>query len=92
MEGAPHSAPLSEYVREHVSKVEVPWLNEAKAGKYLPLKVNAMQTSAPIVQKEAVNGKRLKTNGHFEHSEARRRPGSSKQTSKQQNHKYVDTL
>ncbi|KAI9880217.1 MAG: hypothetical protein M1830_004803 [Pleopsidium flavum] len=78
MEGAPHSAALSDYVREHVSKVEVPWLNEAKAGKYLPLKVKAVQMMTPLIQKEAVNGKRETPDGHSEGPEVNKNPRSAK--------------
>ena len=37
MEGAPGSGPLVEYVRQHVQPVEVPWIQEAAKGAYLPL-------------------------------------------------------
>ncbi len=44
MDDAPRATPLVEYVREHVPSVEVPWLKEAVAATYLPLKVNVVQT------------------------------------------------
>lgn len=47
MDGAPHSTPLVEYLREHVSDVEAPGLKEATAGRYLPLKVTVVETRAP---------------------------------------------
>lgn len=49
MDGAPHAAPLVEYVREHIPNVEVPWLKEAVAANYLPTKVNAVQTGTRII-------------------------------------------
>ena len=60
LEGAPYSLPLLEYVRQHVAAVEVPWRGEAMAGNYLPLKVNVVETTAPIVRKEAADSKRRK--------------------------------
>lgn len=53
MDDAPHATPLVEYVRAHVPEVEVPWLKEAVAANYLPLKVNAIQASARIVREES---------------------------------------
>ena len=53
MEGAPHGTPLVDYVREHVPNVEVPWLKEAVAAKYLPLKVNVVQASTRTVREDA---------------------------------------
>lgn len=49
MNGAPHAAPLVEYVREHIPNVEVPWLKEAVAANYLPMKVNAVQTGTRVI-------------------------------------------
>lgn len=74
MEGAPHSAPLLGYVREHVADLEVPWLTEATAGKYLTLKINAVQTTAPTTQSEVANGNKLRPNGHGVKLEATEKP------------------
>ncbi|KAL2064044.1 hypothetical protein VTL71DRAFT_4538 [Oculimacula yallundae] len=52
LEGAPHSKALMELVREHVPEIDVPWLREAGEKRYLKVKINAVQTSAPVVEKE----------------------------------------
>ncbi|KAG4442489.1 hypothetical protein IFR05_001989 [Cadophora sp. M221] len=52
LEGAPHSKALLEFAREHVPEIDVPWLREAREEKYLSVKVNAIQTFAPVVEKE----------------------------------------
>ncbi|CZT01224.1 uncharacterized protein RAG0_08960 [Rhynchosporium agropyri] len=53
LEGAPHSKALVELVRENVSEIDVPWLREMREKKYLGVKINAMQTFAPVVEKES---------------------------------------
>ncbi|TVY28478.1 hypothetical protein LHYA1_G003469 [Lachnellula hyalina] len=50
LEGAPHSKALVELVRKSVSEIGVPWLQEAKKGKYLPVNINAIETLAPPVK------------------------------------------
>ncbi|KAH7348753.1 hypothetical protein BKA65DRAFT_266842 [Rhexocercosporidium sp. MPI-PUGE-AT-0058] len=52
LEGAPHTKALMEFVREHVLEIDVPWLKEVREEKYLSVKVNVVQTSAPVVEKE----------------------------------------
>ncbi|TVY13676.1 hypothetical protein LARI1_G008407 [Lachnellula arida] len=52
LEGAPHSKALVELVRESVSEIKVPWLHEAQKGKYLPVKINAIETLAPPVKEK----------------------------------------
>lgn len=59
MDGAPHAIPLVEYVREHVPIVEVPWLEEAVAANYLPLKVNAVQTGTRMIREKSEDAERL---------------------------------
>ncbi|CAD6565848.1 MAG: hypothetical protein ASARMPRED_008009 [Alectoria sarmentosa] len=44
---APDASSLIEFIRQNVSELEVPWLQEAIKGVYLALKINAIQTSAP---------------------------------------------
>ncbi|PVH81226.1 hypothetical protein DL98DRAFT_175372 [Cadophora sp. DSE1049] len=52
LEGAPHSKPLLDLVRETVPEIDVPWLREVRDEKYLKVKVNAIETFAPVVAKE----------------------------------------
>ena len=42
----PESAALIEFVMLNVPEIQVPWLHEATGGAYLPVKINAMTTSA----------------------------------------------
>ncbi|KAI9791099.1 MAG: hypothetical protein M1816_004330 [Peltula sp. TS41687] len=51
MEQAPHASPLIEYVRQHVRAIDVPWLRPVARGEYLPVHINAIQTTAPVVSK-----------------------------------------
>lgn len=44
---APDASSLIEFIRQNVSELEVPWLQEAIKGVYLAVKINAIQTSAP---------------------------------------------
>jgi len=41
LEGAPNAAPLIDFVREHISAVEVPWVEEAVIGTFHPVNVKA---------------------------------------------------
>ncbi|KAH8671920.1 hypothetical protein BGZ60DRAFT_23169 [Tricladium varicosporioides] len=50
IEGAPYVKALVELVRECVPEVDVPWLREVKKGEYLPVKINAVETFAPVVK------------------------------------------
>ncbi|KAK0118695.1 hypothetical protein ONS96_011783 [Cadophora gregata f. sp. sojae] len=52
LEGAPQSKALIDLVREIVPEIDVPWLREVKEEKYLKVKVNAIETFAPVVGKE----------------------------------------
>ena len=45
---APESAALIEFVRQKVPEIEVPCLNEVVAGSCLPVKIDEIETSAPI--------------------------------------------
>ena len=51
LDGAPGADGLVELVRRSVPGVEVPWLQEAAVGKYLPVSIKAIETSAPVAQK-----------------------------------------
>lgn len=61
MDGAPAASPLMDFVRKHVPKVEIPWLAEAEAGGYLPVKINIIHTTAPMVSKQANKTRALTT-------------------------------
>lgn len=52
LEGAPHTKALIDHVRETVPEIDVPWLREVKEEMYLKVKVNAIETFAPMVVKE----------------------------------------
>ena len=51
IDGAPESQGLIEFVRKCVPQVEVPWIQEAMAGAYLPVKINEIETSVPVESK-----------------------------------------
>ena len=48
IDGAPNAASFIELIRQNVPELEVPWLQEAINGAYLPVEINAIQTSAPL--------------------------------------------
>lgn len=48
MDNVPISCPLSEYVRDKVPLVEASWLHPKTASLYLPVKINATHTPAPL--------------------------------------------
>jgi RNase P subunit Pop3 len=52
LDGAPHSKPLVDLVRDFFPVVEIPWLEEAKKSVYLPLKINAIESFVPVVAKK----------------------------------------
>lgn len=52
MDGAPTASSLIEVVRQNVPELEIPWLQEAVKGAYLPVKINTIQTSAPLSPKK----------------------------------------
>jgi ribonuclease P/MRP protein subunit POP3 len=51
LEGAPHSKPLIDLLRECVPEIEIPWLQQAKESRYLPVKVNSIETLSTVVKK-----------------------------------------
>jgi len=53
LEGAPHSKSLVDLVRECVPEIQIPWMQEVTASKYLQVKINAIQTFAPVTKPEA---------------------------------------
>ncbi|KAL9131096.1 MAG: hypothetical protein Q9217_000858 [Psora testacea] len=52
IEGAPGTAPIINYVRQHVTVVEIPWLEKAMSGSYLPVEVKPIHTTAPMKPKD----------------------------------------
>ena len=48
LEGAPGTDDLVEFVRRNVSAVEMPWLQGAMVGSYLPVSIKVVETSAPV--------------------------------------------
>ena len=61
MEGAPAASPLIEFVKQHVPEVEVPWLVEAEAGVYLPVQINIIHTTAPLITRQAIGTRKITT-------------------------------
>ncbi|KAI9679655.1 MAG: hypothetical protein M1829_001617 [Trizodia sp. TS-e1964] len=51
IDGAPRAAALTSYIQAHVPAVEVPWLEEARSGTYLPVAIRAMMSTAPVEEK-----------------------------------------
>lgn len=56
LEGTLNSRPLVEFVRSNVAEIDVPWLGGGGHGKYLPLKVNAIETFQTVAKKVAKDG------------------------------------
>ena len=54
MNGAPNASSLVDFIRANVPEMEVPWLQEAIKGEYLPVKINAIQSVAPRKPKQKV--------------------------------------
>ncbi|KAI9815551.1 MAG: hypothetical protein M1827_002685 [Pycnora praestabilis] len=65
MKDASHAEPLIEYVQQNVGAVEVPWLEEVTAGEYLPVKINALETTAPFATKKGGGNKVGTTKGNL---------------------------
>jgi ribonuclease P/MRP protein subunit POP3 len=53
LEGAPHSKSLVDLVQKCVPEIQIPWIQEVTASKYLPVKINAIQTFAPVTKSES---------------------------------------
>jgi ribonuclease P/MRP protein subunit POP3 len=47
-EDAPQARGLVEFVRDHVPPIEVAWLREARAGKFLETKIDAVPTKVGV--------------------------------------------
>lgn len=52
LEDAPNSRSLVDLIRDMVRPVEIPWIPEVKKSKYLPVKINIIETTAPISKKD----------------------------------------
>ncbi|RDL38125.1 uncharacterized protein BP5553_05558 [Venustampulla echinocandica] len=55
-DNAPHSKSLVDFVRGCVPGVEVSWIREARKADYLPVKINAIETLAPVAKAKANKG------------------------------------
>ncbi|CAG8954071.1 hypothetical protein HYFRA_00009173 [Hymenoscyphus fraxineus] len=44
-DGAPHAGQLVYFVRMHVAKIVMPWLEEVRSAEYLPVKINTIETT-----------------------------------------------
>ncbi|KAI9826368.1 MAG: hypothetical protein M1832_000285 [Thelocarpon impressellum] len=57
---APFATALLAYVREHVPPTRVPWLEQAREGRYRPVEIKVVRTTAPArgtVKEKRVKGK-----------------------------------
>jgi hypothetical protein len=52
IEDAPQSKSLVDLVRECVPEVEIPWLQQAKESKYLPVKINAIEKFSTVMKND----------------------------------------
>lgn len=50
LDQAPGADALLELVRAKVSPLEIPWLQEAMAGHYMPVEIRSTETTAPAKQ------------------------------------------
>lgn len=53
LEGAPYSKTLLDLVRESVRDVEIKWLQEMQTPLYNPVKINMIESFAPVVKKQS---------------------------------------
>lgn len=90
LDDAPHATPLLAYIRQHVPAIDVPWLRHdaaaaAAGAHYLPVRINALQTTMPILSKTTTTTTTRK-------KEAPRGPGGvvvdSQQQQKQQKQQH----
>ncbi len=51
LDGAPNADLIINFIRQHVPKVEVPWLDEAARGLYRPVNIKAVETNVPVEKK-----------------------------------------
>ncbi|KAK2624651.1 hypothetical protein QTJ16_005844 [Diplocarpon rosae] len=52
LDGAPHADVLVEIIRSQVPEVDIPWLQEVQNVKYMPVKINAVETFMSVSAKE----------------------------------------
>jgi ribonuclease P/MRP protein subunit POP3 len=53
LDGAPHSKSLLHFIRAHVPEIQIPWHEEARKNKYLPVKIKAVETFGWVAEKES---------------------------------------
>lgn len=47
-------------IRNNIAEVHIQWHEQGKAGHYLPVKVNAIETTAPVAKKQIFSPKKQK--------------------------------
>ena len=52
LEGAPNSKSLVEVIRDFVPEIDIPWLQETKALKYLPVNINVIETFSSVSKEQ----------------------------------------
>ena len=62
IEGAPGSAPIIDYVRQHVQAVQIPWPEKVLSGLYLPVEIKTIRTTDPIQVKDQKPGRHSTAN------------------------------
>lgn len=50
---APSAAALLNFIKENVPAVQVPWIQEAAAARYLPVEINVIETTAPLAPQKS---------------------------------------
>ncbi|PQE08210.1 RNAse p and RNAse mrp subunit protein [Rutstroemia sp. NJR-2017a WRK4] len=55
LDGAPHCKALVDLVRECVSDIEIPWLDEVQKAEYLEVKINSIETSVGTMKPKEKN-------------------------------------
>lgn len=54
LDGAPHAKALVDLILESVPEIEAPWLEEVKNAAYLPVKINAIETTIGAAKEKKV--------------------------------------
>lgn len=54
LDGAPHAKSLVDLILQNVPEIEAPWLEEVKNAAYLPVKINAIETTIGAAKEKKV--------------------------------------